>query len=415
MLLLDAAAILLVLAALLGLINHHVFKLPFTIGMLVASLLASLVALVVDSVVPAFELAGTIRTFVLELEFADAVLKGMLSLLLFAGALHTDITRLRERGGPILALATLGVLISTAIAGGGAYIVLGALGVEISLAWCLVFGALISPTDPIAVLGIMKAAGAPKQLEIKVIGESLFNDGVGVVVFLILVGLASNSGAQLSAAGVGAVLTQEVVGGVLLGIAGGWLCFRALRPLDEPNLEILITLATVFGITFVASRLHASAPLAAVVAGLFIGNHAREHAMSERTESTLDTVWTFIDETLNAVLFLLIGVEVFAIDYSSGPYLAAGGIMIVVVLFARLCGVAGPLALLGGRAGTERGTVAVLTWGGLKGGISIALAMETPEFPGRNAVLTVTYAIVVFSIIVQGLTLAPLIRRVVKP
>jgi monovalent cation:H+ antiporter, CPA1 family len=411
MFLLDASAILLVLAALFGLLNHHVFKLPFTIGMLVSGLAGSIGVLLVDTLMPSIELAATIKAMVLEVDFADAVLSGMLSLLLFAGALHTDITRLRQWLTPILTLATVGVLISTAVAGTLAYLVFSLLGVDISFAWCLVFGALISPTDPIAVLGILKSAGAPKSLETKVIGESLFNDGVGVVVFTILVGVAASVSVEIDAGDVGVLLGKEIVGGVALGIVVGYLCYLALRSIDEPNLEILITLAGVFGIGLVASRLHLSAPLAAVIAGLFLGNHGREHAMSEKTETTLDLVWTFIDETLNALLFLLIGVELLAIDYSRADYIIAGLILIPAVLGARLLGVAAPLTVLRARLDIGRGTVRVLTWGGLKGGISIALAMKMPEFPGRNAVLTATYAIVVFSIIVQGLTVGPLIRR----
>lgn len=411
MFLLDAAAILLVTAAAFGWLNHRFLRLPFVIGMLVAGLLASFGVLGVSSLVPELELASAIRAAVLQVDFADAVLNGMLSLLLFAGALHTDVGALRERLLPIVSLATLGVLISTAVAGGAAYLVFQLVGVDVALPWCLVFGALISPTDPIAVLGIMKAAKAPRDLEIKVIGESLFNDGVGVVLFTVLLGVAVSGGA-FDPGFVAELFAKEVLGGLLLGLGIGFVSHRALRRVDEPNLEVLITVAAVFGLGFVASRLHVSAPLAAVVAGLFLGHHGRRDALSERSEATLDTVWTFVDETLNALLFLLIGIEVFAIDYSHREYLFAAGLSIPLVLVARFAGVAGPLWLLRRRVRIGRGAIPVLTWGGLKGGVSIALAMKTPEFPGRNAVLTVTYAIVVFSILVQGLTVGRLIRRV---
>ena len=410
MFLLDATAILVTLAAVFGLFNHHVLKLPFTIGLLVSGLLASFGVLLVDAVWPELALAETVRAVVLQVDFSAAVLSGMLSLLLFAGALHTDLSLLRSRALPILVLATVGILISTALAGLLAFGVFRFVGIELSFLWCLVFGALISPTDPIAVLGVMKAAGAPKELEIKVIGESLFNDGIGVVVFTVLLGLAI-SGSDPEAGAVGALLAKEVLGGLALGAGFGWLSFRALRSLDEPNLEILITLATVLAIGFLGPRLHVSAPLAAVVAGLFLGNHGRQAAMSSRTAQTLDTVWTFLDETMNAVLFLLIGIEVLAIDYSRSSYLLAAAFLIPGVLGARLVGVALPLGLVSKRVELGPGAISVLTWGGLKGGISIALAMKTPDFPGRNAMLTVTYAIVVFSILVQGLTVGPLIRR----
>lgn len=414
MFVLDAAAVLLVIAAAFGLANHRILRLPFAIGMLVSGLLASIGVMVIDQLLPSANLADAVREAVLQVDFADAVLSGMLSLLLFAGALHTDLGLLRSRLSAILSLATIGVVISAALAGGAAWLAFRAVGLDIGLAWCLVFGALISPTDPIAVLGIMKAAKAPKELEIKVIGESLLNDGMGVVLFVVLVGVATAGGEGTSTAGVMVVLAQEVLGGVALGLVAGWACFRALRSIDEPNLEVLVTLALVMGIGFAAPRLHVSAPLAAVAAGLLIGNHGREHAVSHRTEHVLDTVWTFIDETLNAVLFLLIGIEVLAIDYSRRDYLLAAAMLVPLVLLARLVGVAIPLAALGRRAGLGSGAIPVLTWGGLKGGISIALAMKTPDFPGRNAVLTATYSVVVFSILVQGLTVGPLIRRVAR-
>ena len=411
MFLLDAAAILLVTAAVFGWLNHRFLRLPFVIGMLVSGLLASFGVLAVSALVPELGLAAAIRAAVLQVDFADAVLNGMLSLLLFAGALHTDVGALRERLLPIVSLATLGVLISATVAGMAAFLAFRLVGVDVALPWCLVFGALISPTDPIAVLGIMKAAKAPRDLEIKVIGESLFNDGVGVVLFTVCLGVAVGGGA-FDLALVGELFAKEVLGGVLLGLGVGFVSHRALRRVDEPNLEVLITVAAVFGLGFAATRLHVSAPLAAVVAGLFLGHHGRRDALSERSEATLDIVWTFVDETLNALLFLLIGIEVFAIDYSHREYLFAAALLIPLVLVARFAGVAGPLWLLRHRVHIGRGAIPVLTWGGLKGGVSIALAMKTPEFPGRNAVLTVTYAIVVFSILVQGLTVGRLIRRV---
>ncbi|HEX5054076.1 MAG TPA: sodium:proton antiporter [Planctomycetota bacterium] len=411
MFLFDAAAILLVLAAVFGLLNHHVLKLPFTIGLLVSGLLSSFGMLLVDALAPGLGLGQTIRAAVLRVDFAQTVLRGMLSLLLFAGALHTDLALLRQKLHAILSLATLGTVISTFVAGLAAWWAFGLVGVEISLPWCLVFGALISPTDPIAVLGIMKAAGAPKDIEIKIIGESLFNDGVGVVLFTVFVGLAQ-AGGGFEAGTVATLLGREVLGGIVLGLGLGVLADRAMRTIDEPNLEILITLAVVFSINLLGGLLHISAPLGAVAAGLFLGNHARARAMSDRTQQALDIVWTFLDETLNALLFLLIGIEVLAIDYSHGSYLRAAALLIPLVLLARLVAVVVPLQLLRRHVTMGRGAVRVLTWGGLKGGISIALAMETPDFEGRNAVLTVTYAIVVFSVVVQGLSVGRLVRSI---
>jgi CPA1 family monovalent cation:H+ antiporter len=411
MFILDSAALLLSLAALFGLINHHFFRLPFGIGLLLSGLLSSMGVLVLDSFIPHWELASSIRKLVLELNFADAVLSGMLSLLLFAGALHTDFARLRKFFTPILSLAVVGTLISTFTVGLLAWGIFRLLSLEIPLPWCFVFGALISPTDPIAVLGILKAAHAPPELEVKVIGESLLNDGVGVVIFTVLLTLASSIDSHISTLEIAALLAKEILGGVTLGLAMGLAVERALQSLDEPNLEILITLAAVLALGWIAARLHVSAPLAAVVAGLLVGNRGRKTAMSARTESALDTVWSFLDEALNAVLFLLIGIEVFAIDYSRADYLWAALGMIPATLLGRFAGVAGPVALLRSKLRIGRGTVRLLTWGGLKGGISIALAMKLPDFPGRNALLTITYAVVIFSIIGQGLTVGPLIRR----
>ncbi len=415
---LNATAILLILAATFGFLNYHLLKLPFAIGLLLSGLLASLAVLGVDQLVPSWKLAGVAREAVLSINFAETVLTGMLTLLLFAGALHTDLSRLKQHYASIVTLASVGVLISTAVSGIAAYFVFHQLGVPISMVWCLAFGALISPTDPIAVLGIMKAAKAPKSLETKVIGESLFNDGTAVVVFTVLLGIgvamatgsAEATEEAMSPLKVGGLLVQEVVGGVALGLGAGWVCARTLRTMDEPSLEILVSVATVFAIGLIASKTHVSAPLAAVVAGLFIGNRGR-HALSERAARDLDVVWTFIDETLNALLFLLIGLEIFAID-SRLLYLQAGGILVVVVLFARWVGVGLPILVLRSRRSIDTGAIRVLTWGGLKGGVSVALAMKLPEFDGRAAVLTVTYLIVIFSVVVQGLTVGRLIRRV---
>lgn len=417
--LVDATAVLLVLAALFGFINYHVLKLPFAIGLLLSGLLGSFGVLVVDFIVPSWRLEEHVREAILGINFAETVLSGMLSVLLFAGALHTDLGRLRERRAAIVSLASIGVVISTLVTGLVTYELFQLVGVQVDAIWCFAFGALISPTDPIAVLGIMKQAKAPKALETKVIGESLFNDGTGVVLFTLLtgVGVALNAGgadaahAAASASTVAALLAKEILGGIALGLACGYVGYRAFRSLDEPNLEILVSVATVFAISFFASKLHVSAPLGAVTAGLFLGARGKSSgAMSAKTAHAHDTVWTFLDETLNAILFLLIGLEVFAID-TRPAYLFAAAAAVPAVLLARFAGVALPVMALHLRQEIDKGTVRVLTWGGLKGGVSVALAMKLPDFPGRDAVLTATYVVVVFSIVVQGLTVGPLIRR----
>lgn len=420
--LLDVVSILFGLAAVLGIINHHVFKLPFTIGMTFSALLASLLVLAIDKLAPGLELAATVREGISAIDFTYALLNGMLGLLLFAGALHTDLERLRRFATPVGTLAVVGTLIATVVMGGGSYYLFNAFGLKVPLIFCIIFGALIAPTDPVAVLGIMRAAGAPKDLEIKVIGESLFNDGIGVVVFAVLVGVATASmggeagahGAHaMSAGGVIGLIAKEVVGGVLLGLFSGYLAYRALRSIDEPNLEILISVALVMVMNFVAFKLHTSAPLASVIAGLLIGNRGRFFAMSERTRSHLDIVWSFVDEALNAILFLLIGLEILTFNFKGNLWMAAVA-SVPLALFARFLAVSIPINILKVvRIGFMKGSTRVLTWGGLKGGISIALAMSLPEFEGREAVLAATYVVVMFSILVQGLTVGKLIERIV--
>jgi CPA1 family monovalent cation:H+ antiporter len=408
----DIAAILVVAAALFGVLNHHVLRLPFTIGITVSGLIASVVIAAADRFLPGFEIGSTVQRMLTQIDFPEALMHGMLGFLLFAGALHVDFAALLGQRWTILSLATVGVLVSTAVIGAGSWALFRAAGLDVALAWCLVFGALVSPTDPIAVLGIMKSAGVPQSLEIKVVGESLFNDGMGVVVFSLLLAAAAGRDAHgLAPVHVLEVFLVEVVGGVLLGLVCGYLVYRLMATLEETNLEVLLSVALVMGVTFAAFQLHASAPLACVVAGLFIGNHGRRFSMGESTRRALDTVWSFLDETLNAVLFLLIALEVFAIRLEL-PFLRAALLMIPLALLARLLAVALPISALRLRQAFTPGAVRILTWGGLRGGISIALALSLPSFDGRDAILVATYAIVLFSLLVQGLSLGPVIRRV---
>ena len=320
----EIVTLLIVLAAGFGALNHLTLRLPNGVALTIAGLLASMAVLVVDAIAPGWEVGEALRKLVLEdIDFTEALMHGMLGFLLFAGALHTDLERLRAWFAPIATLATVGVLISTVAIGLGAYVIFGALGLEVALPWCLVFGALVSPTDPVAVLGIMRAAGAPESVEIKVVGESLFNDGIGVVVFTVLLAIASGGGGDghghdeaITALGVVELLAREVVGGLLVGLLIGGLTERLLQRVDEANLEVLITVALVMAISSLSFRLHTSAPLACVVAGLLIGNRGRQRAMSDDTLLTLDRVWSFVDEALNAVLFLLVGLEVVAFEFT---------------------------------------------------------------------------------------------------
>ncbi len=314
-------------------------------------------------------------------------------------------------------MATVGVLITTALVGGTKWLALGALGVAVPFAYCLVFGALIAPTDPVAVLSILKTANVPPSLEIKIAGESLFNDGVGIVVFGILVAIAAGAGGHgepVGAAQIALLFLREAVGGVALGIIAGYLAFLAMRSIDEYTVEIIITLALVTVTYRLADALHTSGPIAMVVAGLLIGNHGSRFAMSESTREHLGNFWSLVDEILNAVLFLLIGLEVVVIE-ARAPFVVAALIAIPVVLAARFTAVAVPIGLLGLKGDYTKGAVPVLTWGGLRGGISVALALSLPDSAVKEVILAMTYGVVIFSIVVQGLTIEALVRRVVPP
>jgi CPA1 family monovalent cation:H+ antiporter len=395
------------LAGVFGAINYLFLRLPSSIGILVVALAASLGVLGLDLLFPGLGMVETTRGIVNDLEFSDALLEGMLGLLLFAGALHVKVEDLREQWLVVLLMATIGVGLSTVIVGFGFSWITG-----MPLLVALVFGALITPTDPVAVLGVLRQAKLPKALETKIAGESLFNDGVGYVVFLILLGLAfptgGGHGADMSDAGV--LFVQEAIGGIALGLVLGWLTFRVMRRIDDYSLEVLITLGLAFGGYELAVALHVSAPLMAVCAGLLIGDVGAKHGMSEETRRYVSFFWNMIDEILNSVLFLMIGFEVFAVAFNLDN-LKAGAFAIALALLARLTAVAVPVLMIRPFREFSRGVIPIMTWGGLKGGISVALALSLPESEWKPVILAATYLVVVFSIIVQGLTVAPLATR----
>ncbi len=410
---LDTAAILLTLTAVFGYINHRVFKLPTSIGILLIGLGISLLLLLFGG----DHLRESADSFVSQIDFNRTVMEVMLSFLLFAGALHVNLGDLRDQKWVVAILASVGLVLSTFLVGTASYFVFSWTGLNVPYLWCLVFGALISPTDPVAVLGILKKAGVPKSLETKITGESLFNDGVGVVVYLVLVGLAAGQ-QDASVVSVGKLFLLEVGGGVLLGGGVGYLAYWMLKTIDNYQVEILITLALVTGGYQLASSWHLSGPLAMVVAGLMIGNQGRLMAMSDTTRKHLDLFWELIDEVLNALLFLLIGLEIFVLAWS-GKALIAGVILIGVVLASRMIAVSLPVVVLKRTRTFSPGVIRILTWGGLRGGISVALALALPkdeslEEGARQAILMATYVIVIFSIAVQGLTLKPVISRLMK-
>ena len=408
---LDAAAALVVLAALLGYFNYRVLKLPHTIGLTVIGAVASLALVGADGLLPAVGLREAVRGFLAGIDFRTALMEGMLSFLLFAGALHVDLGDLLRRKVTVFLMATVGVLISTLAVAVGFKGVSLLLAIEVPFIWCLVFGALISPTDPVAVMGILKSAKVPPTLEAKVAGESLFNDGVGVVVFSIL--LAAALGAEdFSLTRAGELFLVEALGGAVFGLAIGGVAYLAMKSIDEHNLEVLISLALVMGGYALAHRLHVSGPVAMAVAGLLIGNHGARLAMSERTHLHLTNFWSLLDEILNSVLFLLIGLEVVAIALEPS-FMLAGVLAIVVVLAARALSVGLTLAAMARFAPVTRGAFQILVWGGLRGGISIALALSLPAGAIREEILTVTYVVVLFSVIVQGATVGMAARRFV--
>ncbi len=410
----DIVAALFTFAAVFGLINHLFLKLPTTVGMVVIALAASVGVLVLDALLPQWGIATLARRAIADVEFEDAVMKGMLSFLLFAGALHVDFSELIRRGWAIFSLATFGVVLSTLLVGLSAWFLLGLFGIDVPLIYCLIFGALIAPTDPVAVLGILKSLNVPEALKTKIAGESLFNDGVGVVVFSLLTATALGGDEIIGIGDVGLLLAWEVLGGVTLGLLTGGLAFLAMRFVDDYNLEIIMTLALVTLTYSVAYALGTSGPLAVVAAGLFIGNAGTRFAMSEKTREHVHTFWKLIDEILNAVLFLLIGVEVVAISLGA-EYLWAGIAAIPLVLASRFIAVTIPLGVLRLRQEFLPGTVSMLTWGGLRGGISVALALSLPaDWAAKELILTVTYMVVIFSIVVQGTTVGGVARRAMR-
>ena len=405
-------ATLLGLAAIIGYINHRFLHLPRTIGLVLIAMVASLIALGIDALIPGWGVGPGFRAVLVDIDFSDTLMQGMLGFLLFAGALHVDLGHLAKRGWAIAALATGGLLVSTGIVGVGSWFVFNLTGLNIPLIYCLLFGALISPTDPVAVLGILKTVKVPASLEAKIAGESLFNDGVGVVIFVILLAMATSGGNALTLGDITFLFLREALGGAALGLAAGAVAFWALRSIDEYNLEVIITLALVTVTYEVAHMLHTSGPIAVVVSGLLIGNHGTRLAMSETTRAHLTNFWTLIDEILNAVLFLLIGLEVIIISTTPG-LMWVSLIAIPLVLGARFVAVAVPIGVFGLFRDFTKGAIPVLTWGGLRGGISVALALSLPNGDEKDAIVTVCYTVVVFSILVQGLTIGKLVQRVV--
>ncbi|SHK27461.1 cation:proton antiporter [Maribacter aquivivus] len=405
-------SVLVFLSAIFGYINARFLKLPNSIGLMLITILFTLVVFLIGYIDDT--LINAERYIITQIDFKSVLLDIMLSFLLFAGALHTNFEQLKVQRWPILVFSTLGVLVSTFLVGTSMYYLLQLIGMNISFIYCLLFGSLISPTDPIAVLGILKKAGAPKQLETKIVGESLFNDGVGVVVFLTIFQLASATEVAVSPLDILELFGVEVIGGLALGLALGWGTWKLMKSIDDYDIEVIITLATVMVGTLIAQKFHLSAPLAMVAAGLVVGNDTvRNSAMSETTETYVDKFWELLDILLNTLLFVLIGMEMLVLSFKT-EYVIAGLLAIPLVLICRYLSLLIPIKFFEKKLDFIPKTNLVMTWGGLRGGISIALALGLSDEMHRDAFLVITYIVVVFSIIGQGLTVEKLIKRVVK-
>ncbi len=406
----DVAIVCLVLTAVLSYLNHRYVGLPTTIGVMGIALALSLALVGLDKLG-----VNALRDYEISLlssiDFSDVLMQGMLSILLFAGALHVDLNDLERYKWQVGLLSVGGTVVSTLLVGVAVWYILPFVGFRLSFSYCLVFGALISPTDPIAVMGIVRQAGAPKNLVIVIAGESLFNDGVGVVLFSLFLTMVSG-GPSPAAMDVVMLLLREAGGGIVFGLVLGYITYRMLKSIDSYQVEIIITLASVLGGYSLASHLHVSGPLAMVVAGLLIGNQGRALAMSANTRENLDMFWELLDEILNAVLFMLLGLEVILISFSAQAVLAMAAV-ILTVLGARLLTVGSPVMLGPKFFRLPPGSWQVLTWGGLRGGISVALALSLPAGQARDLVLTLTYAVVAFSIIGQGLTIGTVVRKAI--
>jgi len=409
MTLFELSAMLLTVAAICGFLNEKFIKLPTTIGLMLIASVFSIILLGAEAM--GSDLALAAERIIEQVDFEETLMEGMLCFLLFAGALHMNLENLLSKVRIIGIMASVGVVLSTCLVGVLTKGVIGMMGVELPWIYCFLFGALISPTDPIAVVALLKKVGAPKSLETKIVGESLFNDGVGVVVFLVLYKVLT--GVEPMTAGfVAKLFLMEAVGGVVLGLALGYLGYRMLKTMDNYSFEILITLALVMGGYALAMKLHVSGPLAMVVIGLMMGNIGRVMAMSEKTREHLDTFWELVDEILNAMLFVLIGLELVILEITPTA-VGFGLVAIPLVLFIRFTCLGIPIALFRklGESFTPH-AVKALTWGGLRGGISVALALSLPAGPERNLLLVATYCVVLFSIIVQGLTMERLLEKV---
>jgi len=405
----EVASVLVMISAVFGYINEKYLKLPTTIGLMLIALVFTIITIVSSYINPV--LFNHQKDLISQIDFSEVLLDMMLSFMLFAGAMHTNFEQLKVQRGPVFGFAFIGTLISTFLVGGLIYLTLSLLGFQVDFIYTLLFGALISPTDPIAVLGILKKVGIDKKVETVIVGESLFNDGVGVVLFLSLLKIAQKGMSSFHLDEFLKLFGIEVFGGIALGLILGWLAYKMMKEIDNFDAEVMVTLAVVMGGTMIAHKLHVSAPLAMVAAGILIGNDTvRNNAMSEITEVYVDKFWELIDVLLNTILFVMIGMELLVISFKT-DYIIAGIISIIIVLLSRYLAIKPLLSFFERKIKFIPKTDLIMTWGGLRGGISIALALTIPKEMHRDLFLVMTYLIVVFSILVQGLTLSKLVKK----
>ena len=412
---LEFPALILVCVSIFGFLNHRYLKLPLTVGLVIIALFTGLAVMFLDVIVPSLGVSQILKTWLDQIDFNTTLMNGMLSFLLFAGALHVDLNSLMKAKIHVSVLATIGVMISTLINGTCFYYFAQIFGFNIDYLYCLIFGVIVSPTDPVAVMALLKRLKVPKRLEAMIGGESLFNDGVAVVIFSVLLTIAfgSATGQEAGAMDANAVLglfVKEAFGGALLGIVSGYLTYLLLRKVDDYVIEVIATLALVMGAYSIALNLHISGPIAMVVAGVFIGNTGRQFAMSEKSREHVTDFWHLIDEILNAALFVLIGFEVIVLS-SNMDIITLSIIAVAVAVLARFCAVSIPLQFLNPIVAKEPGEISILTWAGLRGGISIALALSLPDIEIKPVILTATYGVVIFTILIQGLTIEKLIKK----
>ena len=402
-------SVLIVLASFFAYLNIRFLKLPATIGIMIIAMISSIILVVTGNIFP--ETFTNFSKLFSEFDFTEVLMGAMLNFLLFAGAIHVNLKDLREQRGPVMVFSTISVLISALAIGLILDFVTDLLHIDLPFIYCLLFGALISPTDPIAVLSILKDAKVPKSLETKIAGESLFNDGVAVVVFAVILKLAQDPASDFSLPHVSWLLIREALGGFILGTILGIQSSKAMRKVDDYKVSVLITLSVVMGGYLIAQAMHISGPLTMVAAGIIIGNYGKKTAMSATTKDYLNKFWELIDEIMNAILFLFIGFELLLIPNILG-YWQIGLICILLVLFSRFLSIWIPTLVIPFKEKFNRGTIKILVWGGLRGGVSIALALSIEEGPHKQMILAITYFVVVFSIIVQGLTIGKLANRV---